>query len=204
GVRLYFRSVFLSFGSDIKGDLESIQEAWKKSSVVGKSVYLLSLFLSCSAITSISDKVFGWKGFIQDGVNFYREVSSQVISIINEMFDFSVAQHELDLLVVLGLGVFAVIRKCMVGSNSEFGVIGTFGLYVLFLLLSFNLFKVLGLTSQENINYGLTAAVIAILTLPYKRSHTKKENIVYYISILLPVMIMLVLAGINAGLERTI
>ena len=46
------------------GDFKELKQEWKDSSVLKKVLVILVLFLTTGSVTSLSDVVFQWRGFI--------------------------------------------------------------------------------------------------------------------------------------------
>jgi len=53
-------------------DFHEVFAKWSKCSWLLKLWLALSLFLASGSIASLSDTVFKWKGFVLDGISFYR------------------------------------------------------------------------------------------------------------------------------------
>lgn len=83
-------------------DWSGFKELWGESSLLFKLVSLISIFLALSSITSLSEEVFKWRGFIKDGIDFYRSSLILPVREYLERFGFLITQDEADFLVFYG------------------------------------------------------------------------------------------------------
>lgn len=81
----------MSLYSDLK---EKVQ--WNELSTINKVLYGVSLLFTVSSVTSLADVVFHWKGFILDGVHFYRDYIRSLFSVITLPFDLHFDPNMLD------------------------------------------------------------------------------------------------------------
>lgn len=66
----------MGFSEDINNSIKD----WKKSSLIWKIITVIAVFFAISSITSLSEVVIGWKGFLLDGVEFYRSVIKRPVN----------------------------------------------------------------------------------------------------------------------------
>ncbi len=93
-----------------KKEFEELKDLWSKSSWFIRILLIFSFFLSVSSIASLSDKIFAWKGFILDGVTFYRSaIRSKIISLF-DWLNLSILEGYEDIFVIYMLIGGAVVR----------------------------------------------------------------------------------------------
>ena len=92
-------------------ELEEAVDLWDKSSNIKRSIIIISVFFTISSLTSLSDTIFKWKGFILDGLNFYKTFISGSIIDFFDVFSIIIYQNTVDFMVLLILGVSALYRK---------------------------------------------------------------------------------------------
>jgi len=107
----------------IKQDIEDAKELWKGSSLITKCIIIISLALTTSAVTSLSDVIFKWKGFILDGVNAYRSLVTEPIISFLDRFGLSFSFANVDYLILIGIFVSGCVRV-NIGHDGEPGVLG--------------------------------------------------------------------------------
>lgn len=56
----------------VKGDIEEASKLWKRSSLFTRLFVVVSVIVSSSSIASLSESIFKWKGFILEGLEFYK------------------------------------------------------------------------------------------------------------------------------------
>ncbi|MDO9333363.1 MAG: hypothetical protein Q7T57_02435 [Dehalococcoidales bacterium] len=96
----------------LKGDLDEAVKDWPKSNRLIKAWLVFSVFFSTLQLASLSEAVFKWKGFVLDGVNFYREWFTTPISKATAEFTgFSVAPFAMDIVFVQILSTNAVFQS---------------------------------------------------------------------------------------------
>ena len=61
----------------LRGDIEGVTSVWRSSPWRYRVLLVLSLVLASGSIASLSETVAKWKGFILDGVTFYRTYVSK-------------------------------------------------------------------------------------------------------------------------------
>lgn len=87
-----------------------VKQYWKQSPYWAKIVWVLSTLFSSSSIASLGDTVFAWKGFILDGINFYRIIVSPIKSISIFLYKVEITTYQADLIVLFGLFFASYLR----------------------------------------------------------------------------------------------
>ncbi len=68
-------------------DLKEAKSLWTKSSCTFRIGLVFSTFMATGSIASLSDVVFKWKGFILEGILFYRSWVSTPLKELFSHFD---------------------------------------------------------------------------------------------------------------------
>ncbi|MBO3697783.1 hypothetical protein [Roseivirga sp. E12] len=92
------------------GDLNELKREWKSSSTTKKAFIILSFFLTTNSVASLSDILINWKGFIKDGIEFYRSNVSLPISDFIDRFGIVIHDQTVDVLIIILLTLNTLIR----------------------------------------------------------------------------------------------
>lgn len=180
-------------------DIQSARNLWKNGTILTRVFIVVSTFLATGAIASLSDVVFAWKGFILDGVNFYRNFIVQPLLQLAEIFSLEISSMEVNFLILTGIFMSAIYRKVWV--TSEIGMRVTSGTVMLigFCFLAYLVGSSDGL--QENISVLYVYLGICLIY-PVLRGFSKHERIAYYLPIATAITLNFIVAAINSGLTR--
>ncbi|AUZ84173.1 hypothetical protein [Methylophaga nitratireducenticrescens] len=191
-------------------DWKGFKELWGESSILFKLVSGISIFLAISAITSLSEEVFRWRGFIKDGVDFYRFSLILPVRDFLERFGFLISQDEADFLVFYG-GYTALFIRGSWMSSKAYGaevarktyriipILTTIILSSVYLLIW--IYSAIG-TSESKQSPVILWIMGILLLLPaigpyYLERHQKLE---YLKPLLFVVLCVFIFAAINKGL----
>lgn len=184
----------------LKGDFDEITRVWRATPLSGRLLLALSLFLASGSIASLSETVAKWKGFLLDGVIFYREwISNPITDAIKAISPINLPTGTGDAIVLLGLIVGANARVLFSreidsegGISSISAILGTLTLLTLLVI------------TEQRINVpGLIGGTIVLALLnsySYRRS-SRTVRIIWYASLAAPIMLVFIAAAINAGLH---
>lgn len=180
-------------------DIKSATDLWKNGTILSRVYIVVSTFLATGSIASLSDVVFARKGFILDGVNFYRNFIVQPLLQLAEIFRLEISSNEGNFLILTGIFISAIYRKVWV--TSEIGMRVTSGTVMLisFCFLAYQVGHSNGL--QENIS-PLCSLLIFCLLYPVFGRFSKHERIAYYLPIATAITLNFIVAAINSGLTR--
>ncbi|HIF5692802.1 TPA: hypothetical protein ACX3DQ_003909 [Vibrio parahaemolyticus] len=101
-------------------DYEEILSAFHRVGPLQKVLLILSFFMSISAIASLSETIFKWKGFILDAVAVYQDCFVAPIVEYSALFGLHYEQHEVHSAVLLSTMVVLGMRLLMLGQLSAF------------------------------------------------------------------------------------
>ncbi|WP_435247351.1 hypothetical protein ACMAZD_11710 [Vibrio sp. nBUS_14] len=180
-------------------DIQSAKDLWKNGTLLTRACIVISTFLATGAIASLSDVVFAWKGFILDGINFYRSIIAQPLIQIAEIFSLDISSTEVNFLILTGIFMAAIYRKVWVtskiGMRVTSGTVMLTGLCILVYLV--------GRSDGLQVNISVLYIYLGVcLVYPVLRGFSQQEKTAYYLPIATAIMLNLFAAAINSGLTR--
>ncbi len=200
-------------------DLKELKQEWKESSPAKKGLIILVLFLTTSSLTSLSDTVFKWKGFILEGMEFYRaSISSPLLELFSYM-NLKLTEQLADFLIVYSLSVSGFLRlvlKEMQNSSVNqtrlhYAITIIANLTAIFILYG-PAFLLIYLIKSTNWNiafiYSVPIGFMGFLTLgaflSHKRNSQENNNplLIVWGPVIVGFTIVLILAAINSGLSK--
>ena len=93
----------------INKDIEEAVALWRNASWPMRGLVVLSAILATSSVTSIADVVFKWKGFVLQGVNFYREwIRGPIVELLSFI---NIPNWASDLLIILSIYLFVLFKS---------------------------------------------------------------------------------------------
>ena len=84
----------------IVDDIKGVKSLWSGASLPFKGLIVVSTFFAVSSITSLSDVIFEWKGFILDGIEFYRGLIVRPLQEFAAQFGLSYARQAVDFFIL--------------------------------------------------------------------------------------------------------
>lgn len=186
-------------------DIEDAKELWRNASMVFKVFIALSIFLSTSSVASLSERIFEWKGFILDSIEFFRHWISVPISNILKKIGFSIERVEIEMITIIFLLFTSYTRWMWLSSSNGrsrsqllVSILTSIIFAVVFALLIF-------FFSKQGINVDFWAFwvnVTIFLTMPIIFKLSNIEKIIYYYPIALAIIITLFLGAVNSGFSK--
>lgn len=189
---------------DIKKDIEEARVNWRQWPWLLKVWVLLSMFFTVSSVASLADAVAQWKGFFLDAVLFYRQWISVPFQSSLAHFDLQYKQKNADFLLICFVVITFHFRAMWINSmsydeNSRRGIrITSFFYCIEFCILLVNILKIPG-PSIGWMNMTILAATFLVSPLVVVSTHYVK---IFVLQFLFSVLIVSVMAAINAGLHR--
>ena len=188
----------------IKADIDEVMMLWNKASPLMKVFLGISLFLTVSSVASLSNAVFAWKGFILDGIEFYRNWIGAPISKITKYIGFKWNKQEIDFLVIGSIFYTCHLRELWISfrlskEKSDFWEAVFWSVF----LLSVLVFVGYRFASPINvINWKWFLSLMGVAFLGVLFLYSPRERAVYFLPIIISVLFVLVLGAINAGLKK--
>ena len=183
----------------LKSDFEELKEVWKGSNLLFKILITVSTFLTFSAITSLADAVFSWKGFIRDGVGFYRLWINQPLSELIKYLGLNVRAEIIDNLVIILILMFSGIRSANY-NRPDVPIGQKLGLYFVGIAL---IVVVAKLWAQGTVDHNVIyLAVLLVVFLVGPLLSKMPNKIIWYLPPICASLGVLILGAVNAGLAR--
>ena len=106
-----------------KDKWETYKKTWKEAPLSLNIWICISSFLGISSVTSISEKIIDWRGFIRDGLDLYQEYIRNPIAELLSSFGLVFAENAIDYLLLWLLLQAGLIRSdiptIMAGLKSD-------------------------------------------------------------------------------------
>ncbi len=192
-------------------DWEEAKAMWRRSSRPMKALICLGLFMTTSSVTSISDVVFEWKGFMLAGVEFYRAWIRQPLQDLAATFGLQVPGDLVDGLtfqLLIVSGQFRVIRDA---PPTPLGMDSWRSWDALVFLVLFPLGQALIMLAPMPVEARVLVALIYLyvglgLMVTFIRRRdvalVKRTRVAYFGPGIFALVSILFLGAINAGLTR--
>ena len=201
----------------IFGDIEEIKKFWNQVSWKGRILIIISAFFSFSSLASLSDTIFKWKGFILEGILLYRKLTTFLLILPFGKINISITPAEADFIVFISMTISLQLRQAGLTmksvSKKEYGLFffhyfiplirGRLLQLLLFTLFFFLIYYIVA--DVTNILWSLFSSTFVIAVSPLIHCiQTKQWNLIVslYGPILLGLLLVFVLAAINAGLSK--
>jgi hypothetical protein len=107
----------------IKSDYDEILNTFGKIGPLGKLFLIISLFFSVSSITSLADKIFEWKGFIQAALTAYRSYFVNPITSSASNIGLTYSPNEIHAAVLGSISISIGMRLMAAGQSVAFNII---------------------------------------------------------------------------------
>ena len=95
---------------NIKNELAHLASDFKEAGILAKIFLLSGFFMSFSSIASLSKKVFEWKGFFLEAINFYQVVYVDNVVRLASLLGLHYSQSEVHVVTVLSIAVVVGMR----------------------------------------------------------------------------------------------
>lgn len=211
---------------------DEIKKYWKESPFWAKVVWVISAFFASSSIASLSDLVFSWKGFILDGIDFYRAMITPIKDYFSYSLNIHITREQADLIVFVGIFVSAYrkfVTSRWIASKPNIKITSLFiaiNILLWFLTMMFISASILGklhftidilvaLYLLYMLQYPLTVLVFDRIPSDSKfhetigalmlKAYTKNKTrffIIYYSPIITAIVLLFIAAAVNSGLTR--
>lgn len=189
------------------GDIDEVKLFWKTASLPTKIVLVVSTFLALSSITSLSEAIFKWKGFISDGLEFYYLYVSKPVRELLSFFGLIVTETKADyaiLIILFYSGWFRVLfdwGKEVGYKNHSFimMVVLRFVTIVMLLIVITTDF----LYQDDDVHFYAIFILFGLVSSTlFNPKFEKRHKLLMYIPVVSAVLIVLILGAINAGLSQ--
>ena len=94
----------------IVDEYSKLKEAWADSTLTAKLIIAVFAILTITPLASLAETLIAWKGFLRDGINFYRDFVTEPLIELFKTLGLFYTQVEIDTLFALGWQYFGAIR----------------------------------------------------------------------------------------------
>lgn len=211
---------------NIEKDWTSIRRVFREAGVLTKLFLIVSFFLALSAIASLSDTIFAWKGFILEAINFYRGYFVEPIRSLSSNFRLHYSENEIHAATFLSISVVTGMRILSLGQIVAFDEINKrynsnmtpnlAPFWAMGLAFSIGIWVWYGLSEQivrlwtVALVFILNPAFIAVPKMimtkfKYEYFERGKFNyfLAYYAYVIFVLLIVGILAAVNTGLKKS-
>lgn len=185
----------------LKADIDEVAKVWRQSPWRVRLFLALSLLLASSSIASLSETIFKWRGFLLDGLTFYRHyITGPTIEFAQQVFHYDFPTGFADFLVVTALISTATIRVIMFNVRQR-----SMAIIYAYEVVAGNFLYLFLIARHRNMMppypwiAGVMYALFILFVLFIARGATR-ILVVSYLSI--PPIAVVLLAAISAGISR--
>lgn len=186
------------------GDLEELKNKWKDSSILKKLIIIFSFFIAFSSLTSLSDLVFQWKGFIKQGLEFYQANIIHPISNLLANLDLELTEDYINLFIVyLTFAFWPFLKHMYLSYKSDRGN-KVFNVIAFSLFFGVSIWYALDLYKEERgVQWFDLIMILMVVHAIYIEAKNKSKALIkVYAPPLFAILLILILAAINEGLNR--
>ncbi|MBR9785743.1 MAG: hypothetical protein GYB34_15465 [Gammaproteobacteria bacterium] len=206
----------------VVSDVNEVKESFGRLSAIGKVIVVVSLFTTLSAVTTISETLIKWKGFVETALGFYQTFYVKPVITFGDIIGFSYSTTEVHALTLISFCSVLAFRLLVIGHSIAIKQINQktggnqkpiFKLNIISFLLPLAYWILVGCGDMEIslLNVALFALILPILlggpkqvlssVWPEKFGYFEKSHFNYfyaYYSILATLFVVVgILAGIN-------
>lgn len=189
----------------LKDDLAEAKELWANGSWMLRLFVVLSVVLTTSSVASLSDIVFEWKGFILDGINFYRSTVGLLFERVKLYLGLEYSRENADVLVAVTIMNMGWLRFIWSDWKSEklSSILSNLSITLIVICGEMYLWYVFNGLDQLGINlWFLAVGVLSFLAWPFMTHFTPKEKLILWGPVVAALVIVSVFGAINAGLSK--
>ncbi len=196
-------------------DWGGYRKRWQSASLTEKIFLCALLFGTTSSLTSLAENVFKWRGFIQDGVEFYQSVIRAKFIDIFGFINFHFTATEADILILSNIMLTSIskvaskdLEKAVEGSEDKKAahmVVIAAAVYSIVLLILLSREK-----EYRNWVYILIVSVFLLrmimstfqLDVRSEFMSLRERFIAVWGTVIFATALVLILAAINTGLTK--
>lgn len=146
---------------DFKEEFNKFKESWEKMPVLGRLILFASFITSFMSISSLSETIVEFHGFLASGIEFYRNVSANFFVPFLKVLNIQINQLQTDSLILLTIATAWTVRY-------QYRV-STFFILVDLLFWGIFAYAILNHDTTTALGYvvGLILAIIVFGALPF-------------------------------------
>lgn len=109
---------------NLNKEIDELKRSFKEGNALTRVLMTLGFFLSLSSLTELSSKVVAWKGFILNGLNFYRSIFIEPVTFLASNIGLSYTELEIHVATVSSICFAVGMRVQAMGQKVAFRKIG--------------------------------------------------------------------------------
>lgn len=183
-------------------EFKKLRSIWSQSSLPARAILIVSTFFTVTSVTSLSDAVFQWKGFILDGLTFYRDCFIGTIREVAIYFGIALTADAVDVVILSAIWFIAIVRTNVVAGKIDNALFLTL---IYFALIVSQVHVLNGVTANRYSWILLLGIFVMYMLYPraLPKRLTPKQSFAYYLPMIASILVILILGAINSGLHRT-
>jgi hypothetical protein len=105
---------------DISKEIDELKKSFKEGNALTRIVMVTCFILSLSSLAELSNKVVAWKGFILNGLGFYRSIFVEPIAYLTSNIGLSYTELEIHVATVSSICIAIGMRIQAMGQKVAF------------------------------------------------------------------------------------
>lgn len=186
----------------LNGEANELRNMWTSASWPLRGWLVLSFFISISSLASLSETIIKWRSFFRDAVNFYQEWIGEPLKELFSIFYIDVTPAMIDVFVIMCLFESGIWRMRFATDSALRSPLFPFvfnGIFSFGWLIYLN-HKPMEWPPQEVEHWIWLVGLSIAFFVP--AAYRLRNMWAFYLPILSSILVVGVLAAINAGLSR--
>jgi hypothetical protein len=105
---------------DLNKEFNELKKSFKEGNALTRVVMVTCFILSLSSLAELSSKIVAWKGFILDGLGFYRSIFVEPVTYLTSSIGLSYTELEIHIATVSSICITIGMRIQAVGQKVAF------------------------------------------------------------------------------------
>lgn len=190
------------------GDFKELRDEWKKNSFSGKVFLIISTIFATTSLTSISEIVVKWRGFMLEVIRFYQKWVRQPFRNFLDWFGLDIELVTADLLIVVSVIFGCFLRFCWYLVKNELMDFDDLISWVLTSVFCFFLIALANDSDSEKARivfliFLMIVMLIFSLVIAFAKVEKWKPAIFQmWAPLIIGAVIVSILAGLNEGFSK--
>lgn len=105
---------------DLNKEIDEIKKSFKEGNALTRVVMAIGFILSLSSLAELSSKIVAWKGFILNGLAFYRSIFVEPVTYLTSNIGLSYTELEIHVATVSSICIAIGMRVQAMGQKVAF------------------------------------------------------------------------------------
>ena len=105
---------------DLNKEIDELKKSFKEGNALTRVVMVTCFILSLSSLAELSSKIVAWKGFILNGLGFYRSIFVEPITYLTSNIGLSYTELEIHVATVSSICIAIGMRVQVMGQKVAF------------------------------------------------------------------------------------